>query len=45
MWSTIVTNLIANAVKFTPQGAVSIQLHQTHRNADEAGAWGWGWGR
>lgn len=36
MWSTIVTNLVANAVKFTPTGAISIGLQHSRRVSDEA---------
>jgi signal transduction histidine kinase/DNA-binding response OmpR family regulator len=34
MWSTIVTNLLANAFKFTPHGAVSVHLHRTRETTD-----------
>ena len=33
MWSTIVTNLVANAVKFTADGAVSVRLQVSGQEA------------
>ena len=33
MWSTIVTNLVANSVKYTPRGSVRIRLTATDTDA------------
>lgn len=38
MWSTIVTNLLANAFKFTPHGAVTVDLRPTRRTTGAASA-------